>query len=127
MPIKETPDDELTERIIGAAIEVHRHLGPGLMERSYERALCLELSATDLTFVRQLTVPVLYKGVTVGAYRSDLIVENRVVVEIKSVEKLAGVHRAQVLAYMRVLHIQQGLLLNFYGEVLRTGIQRLIL
>lgn len=124
---QQNPRDELTEAIIGAAIEVHRHLGPGLMESSYERALCIELSSLGLVFTRQLTVPVLYKGTLVGEYRADLIVENRVVVEIKSVEKLAGVHSAQVLAYMRVLRIQHGLLLNFYGEVLRTGIKRLIL
>jgi GxxExxY protein len=121
------PHDALTERIIGAGIEVHRHLGPGLMESSYERALCMELSLVGLAFARQLSVPVFYKGTVVGKYRADLIVENRVVVEIKSVEALIGVHSAQVLAYMRVLKIPNGLLLNFYGEVLRTGIKRLCL
>src|SRR4051812_35518155 len=91
------PHDELTHEIINAAIEVHRHLGPGLMETSYERALCLELSSKGMHFVRQMTVPVSYKGTVVGEYRADLIIENRVVVEIKSIEKLAGVHVAQLL------------------------------
>jgi len=114
------PHDELTHEIIGAALEVHRHLGPGLMEASYERALCLELSSANIRFVRQITVPVTYKGTVVGEYRADLIVENRVVVEIKSVDRLAGVHVAQLIAYMRVLRVPNGLLLNFYGEVLRA-------
>jgi GxxExxY protein len=121
------PHDELTHEIIRAAIEVHRHLGPGLMENSYERALCVELSSASIHFVRQMTVPVTYKGIVVGEYRADLIVENRVVVEIKSVDKLAGVHTAQLLAYMRVLRVPNGLLLNFYGEVLRTGVRRVVL
>jgi GxxExxY protein len=108
-------------------MEVHRHLGPGLMEASYERALCVELSARGMAFVRQSSVPVLYKGILVGEYRVDLVVEERVVVEVKSVDALAGVHRAQLLAYMRVLRLQHGLLLNFHGEVLRTGIRRVIL
>ena len=121
------PHDELTHEIISAAIEVHRHLGPGLMETSYERALCLELSSVGIHFVRQMTVPVTYKGTVVGEYRADLIIENRVVVEIKSVDKLAGVHLAQLLAYMHVLRVPTGLLLNFYGEVLRTGVRRVVL
>ena len=118
-------DDKLTRLIIGAAIEVHRHLGPGLTEPAYERALTIELTRIGTSFVRQLSVPVLFRGHVVGTYRADLVVENRVVVEIKSVEKLAGVHQAQLLAYMRVLRMPTGLLLNFYGEVLRTGVRRL--
>ena len=118
-------DDKLTRLIIGAAIEVHRHLGPGLTEPAYERALTIELTRIGTSFVRQLSVPVLFRGHVVGTYRADLVVENRVVVEIKSVEKLVGVHQAQLLAYMRVLRMPTGLLLNFYGEVLRTGVRRL--
>ena len=117
--------DELTQRIIGAAIEVHRHLGPGLLERTYERALCVELTSAALAYTRQHRVPVSYKGMVVGNYCADLVIENTVVVEIKSVEKLAGVHQAQLLAYMRVLKLPTGLLINFYGEVLRTGVRRL--
>lgn len=119
--------DRLTRGIIGAAIEVHRRLGPGLTEPLYERALCIELTHCGLSFSRQISVPVLFRGQVIGSYRADLIVENRVVVEIKSVERLAGVHQAQLLAYMRVLRMPTGLLINFYGEVLRTGVRRLAL
>jgi GxxExxY protein len=116
--------DELTERIIGCGIAVHRALGPGLVERTYETALCIELAENGLAFDRQLIVPVLYKGRTIGEYRPDLVVENRVVIEIKSVERLVGLYRAQVLAYLRVLNIPAGLVMNFNTEVLRAGIQR---
>ena len=97
--------DALTRSIIGAAIEVHRHLGPGLTEPLYERALCIELTRYGLSFSRQISVPVLFRGLVIGTYRADLVVENRVVVEIKSVDRLAGVHQAQLLAYMRVLRM----------------------
>src|SRR5687767_3258084 len=117
--------DPLTEHIISCAMSVHRALGPGLMEATYEEALCLELTAEGLPFTRQIGVPVFYRGHVIGEYRPDLVVESRVVVEIKSVERLIGVHQAQVLAYMRVLNVPVGLLLNFNGEVLRTGIKRL--
>jgi GxxExxY protein len=117
--------DPLTQRIIGCAIEVHKALGPGLIESTYEEALCVELVDASLAFERQLRVPVTYKGRPVGEYRPDLVVENRVVIEIKSVERLIGVHQAQLLAYMRVLHLPVGLLLNFYTDALRTGIRRL--
>jgi GxxExxY protein len=118
-------EDSLTHKIIGCGIEVHRHLGPGLTESNYEEALCIELRAAGLSFIRQVGVPVLYKGQQIGEHRPDLVVENYVVVEIKSVERFIGVHRAQVLTYMRILRLPLGLLLNFNGEVLRTGIQRL--
>ena len=117
--------DPLTQRIIGCAIEVHRHLGPGLLESTYEEALCLELTIEGLSFVRQPSVPVLYKGHLIGEHRPDLIVQDRVVVEVKSVERLIGVHQAQLLAYMRLLKKPVGLLLNFNSDVLRTGIRRL--
>lgn len=118
-------DNTLTGRIIGCGIEVHRELGPGLPESNYEEALCIELTAAGLNYVRQVIVPVIYKGQQIGVHRPDLVVENSVVVEIKSVERFIGVHRAQVLTYMRVLKVPLGLLLNFNSEVLRTGIQRL--
>ena len=126
---KDSDDDRdpLTHRIIGAAMEVHRCLGPGLLEPTYERAFCMELQDWSLSFVRQLTAPVLYKGIVIGEYRADLIVENQVVVEIKSVERLAGLHEAQLLAYMRVLKIPKGLLMNFNNEVLKDGIRRRVL
>ena len=119
--------DELTERIIGCGIELHRALGPGLLEATYEEGLCIELGEAGLPFQRQLRLPVTYKGRTIGEYRPDLVVAGRVVVEIKSVERLIGLHRAQVLAYMRVLRLPVGLLMNFNSEVLRTGITRLAL
>ena len=118
-------DSGLTYRIIGCGIEAHRELGPGLSESNYEEALCIELTLAGLSFVRQVSVPVLYKGHQIGEHRPDLVVENSVIVDIKSVERLIGVHRAQVLTYMRLLRVPLGLLLNFNGEVLRTGIERL--
>jgi GxxExxY protein len=120
-------DDSLTERIIGCAIEVHRELGPGLLESTYDRALRIELSNASLRFACNVRVPVRYKGHLIGEYRPDLVVEHRVVVEIKSVERLVGVHQAQLLAYMRALRLPVGLLLNFYTDVLRTGIKRAVL
>ena len=118
-------DDPLTERIIGRAMTVRRALGPGLVEATYETALCIELAEAGLRHRRQIHAPVYYKGQIVGEYRADLVVEERVVVEIKSVERLIGLHQAQLLAYMRVLAKPVGLLLNFNGEVLRSGIKRL--
>jgi GxxExxY protein len=117
--------DPLTHRIIGCGIEVHRVLGPGLMESSYERAFCIELAGACLAYDRQRIVPVMYKGALIGEHRPDLVIENRVVVEIKSVERLIGLHEAQLLAYMRLLRLPVGLLLNFNSEVLRTGVKRL--
>jgi GxxExxY protein len=119
--------DELTERIIGCGIEVHRALGPGLLEATYEEGLCLELAAAGLAFDRQLRLPVTYRGRIIGEYRPDLVVAKRVLVEIKSVERLIGLHRAQALAYMRVMKLPVGLLMNFHCEVLRSGIRRLAL
>jgi GxxExxY protein len=116
--------DPLTHRIIGCAIEVHRHLGPGLLEATYEKALCIELEDARLPYSRQVPVPILYKGRLIGEHRPDLIVDERVLVEIKSVEALHSVHRAQTLAYMRVLRLPVGLLMNFNSEVLRTSIKR---
>ena len=117
--------DAMTERVIGCGITVHRTLGPGLMESTYEAALCIELEEAGFTYTRQVRVPILYKGQIIGEYRPDLLVEDRIVVEVKSVERLIGLHQAQLLAYMRVLEKPVGLLLNFNGEVLRTGVRRL--
>lgn len=122
-----TSDDPLTRRIIGCAMEVHRQLGPGLLEATYDEALCIELRDQGLSIQRQTRVPVYYKEHLIGEHRPDLIVENRVVVEVKSVERLIGLHQAQLLAYMRLLKMPVGLLLNFNGEILRTGIRRLVI
>ncbi len=117
--------DPLTHSIVGCAIEVHRHLGPGLHENTYEEALCIELKAIPLEYTRQIGVPVLYKGHLIGEHRPDLVVAAKVVVEVKSVDRLTDVHQAQVLAYMRILGIPVGLLMNFNSAVLRTSIRRL--
>ena len=116
--------DPLTHRIIGCAIEVHRQLGPGLLEATYEAALCIELDSACLAYARQVRVPVSYKGSLIGEYRPDLVVADRVVVEVKSVESLHAVHQAQILAYMRVLKVPVGLLMNFNSAALRTSIRR---
>lgn len=117
--------DPLTERIIGCAIAVHRALGPGLVEATYEEALCIELACEGLQLSRQGGIPISYRGRLIGEYRPDLVVEQTVVVEIKSVERLIGLHQAQLLAYMRILKLSVGLLLNFNGETLRSGVRRL--
>jgi GxxExxY protein len=119
--------DPRTHRIIGCAMEVHRQLGPGLLEATYEEAMCIELTDQGISFVRQPGIPVFYKGHLIGEHRPDLVVQDEVVVEVKSVERLIGVHQAQLLAYMRLLKKPVGLLLNFNGEVLRTGIRRLVI
>jgi GxxExxY protein len=119
--------NELTEKIIGCAIEVHRQLGPGLLEATYEAALCVEIEEAGLKYKRQVPFPVIYKGKTIGEYRLDLLVEDAVVVEIKSVERFDSVFEAQILTYLRVTGKKIGLLLNFNSRLLREGIKRYIL
>ena len=119
--------NELTEAIIGCAVAVHRELGPGLLENTYESALCVELDDSGLTYQRQVPFPVIYKGRTVGEYRLDLIVEDSVVAEIKSVERFDPVFEAQVLTYLRVSGKKVGLLINFNRRLLKEGIKRFIL
>lgn len=119
--------DPLTDRIIGCAITVHRELGPGLLESAYHAAMCVELAVHDLAFERERLVPVLYRRVRIGEYRPDLIVEGRVVVEIKSVQHLDPVFAAQVLTYLRITGLRTGLLLNFNRPVLKDGIRRFAL
>lgn len=119
--------NKLTERIIGCAIEVHRQLGPGLLEGTYEAALCIELQSAGVPFVRQPIFPVLYKGNVIGEYRLDLIVSDTVVVEIKSVERFDPIFEAQVLTYLRVTGKRVGLLMNFNSRLLRDGIKRYVL
>ena len=119
--------DPLTERIIGCAIEVHRHLGAGLLEKPYTLAMCVELADNGIRFERERLVPLTYKGVRVGEYRPDLIVEGRVVVEVKSVLHLEPVFTAQMLTYLRITNIHTGLILNFNRPVLREGLKRFVL
>jgi GxxExxY protein len=121
-------DDPLTEIIIGRAIEVHRNLGPGLLESTYEECLSWELCAAGLAFDRQVSVPVIYKGRPLpGAYRLDFVVEQRVVIEVKAAERLAPVHEAQLRTYLRHTGIPTGLLFNFNSESLIKGLRRLSL
>ncbi len=124
----ETPSDPLTEKIIAAAIEVHRALGPGLLESAYEECLCHELTLGGLRFVRQVPLPVRYKAVRLDCgYRMDVVVEQQVVLEIKAVEAILSVHSAQLLTYLRLSHLSRGLILNFCVPVLKDGIKRLSL
>jgi len=116
----------LTEEIIGAAIEVHRAIGPGLLESAYQECLCVELGLRNLRFVSQLELPVEYKGLRVDAgYRLDLVVADSVVVELKAVERLLPLHEAQLLTYLRLGGYPIGLLLNFNVPVLKDGIRRM--
>ncbi|MCL5264809.1 MAG: GxxExxY protein [Chloroflexi bacterium] len=121
-------DREITEAILGAAIEVHRALGPGLLESTYEECLCHELALRGLTFKRQIDLPVDYKGIRLDCgYRLDVVVEDAVIVELKSVEKLVPVHEAQLLTYLRLSGKKVGLLINFNVAVLKDGIVRRVL
>lgn len=120
--------DRLTERIIGAAIEVHRHLGPGLLESTYEQCLCWELRDAGLAVDRQMMIALKYKAHSLpGVYRPDLVVERQVMVEVKAVNQIIAVHEAQLLTYMRHAGIKTGLLLNFNWPFLRQGLKRLSL
>ena len=119
--------NQVTGTIIGAAIEVHRALGPGLLESAYQQCLCRELTLRSIPFIRQLSLPVRYKGLELEcAYRVDLLVDE-VVVEIKSISEIAPIHEAQLLTYMKLGHWRLGLLINFNVAVLTRGIRRLIL
>jgi GxxExxY protein len=118
--------DELAHALIGAAIEVHRELGPGFLESVYEEALVVELGLRGIPFVRQAPVEVYYKGVRVGEGRLDLLVGKRLVVEVKAVDRLHPVHSAQVIAYLKTLGTPLGLLMNFKEAVLKDGIKRIV-
>ena len=120
-------DTELTETVIRCGVEVHRHLGPGLLESVYETAICIEFTAAGLSFTRQIGVPLYYKGALISEHRPDLVVADRVIVEIKSVERVDPVHTAQVLTYLRVAGLRTGLILNFNTAMLKHGIRRVIL
>lgn len=120
--------DPLSERVIGAAIEVHRHLGPGLLESAYEDCLCHELKLLGIEHMRQRSLPVSYKGIQLEhAYRIDLVVESSLIVELKTVQAIEPIHEAQLLTYLRLSGIRRGLLLNFHVPVLKQGIKRLVL
>jgi GxxExxY protein len=119
--------DPLTEIIIGCAIEVHRQLGPGLLESTYESALAVELELSKLQFQRQATYPISYKGRIIGEHRLDLLVEKAVIVEIKSVDRHNLLFEAQVLAYLKITGLRRALLINFNSRLLKEGVKRFVL
>jgi GxxExxY protein len=120
-------DDQLTHEIIGAAIEVHRMLGPGLLESAYEECLARELSIRGIPFEQQKPLPLVYKDVKLECgYRVDLLVDGRVILELKAVDALAPIHDAIVLTYLRLSGCKIGLLINFHTAMLKDGIRRLV-
>jgi GxxExxY protein len=122
------PDTELTKQIIGAAIEVHKLLGPGLLESAYEECLCHELHLRGLRFTKQKPVPLIYKGIKLDCgFRLDLVVEGQVVIELKAIEAFAPIHEAVVLTYLRLSGHSLALLINFNVPVLKDGIRRFIM
>jgi GxxExxY protein len=123
---EEFENNSLTDAIIGAAIAVHRELGPGLLESVYEKCLTLELTRTSLQVCSQKEIPLTYKGLALeSGFRADLIVENKVLIELKSVDQLLPVHTAQVLTYLKLTNLRTALLINFNVQLLKNGIKRL--
>ncbi len=120
-------DNQLTEKIIGCAIEVHKALGPGLLESAYEECFCYELAQSGFSFRRQVPLPVVYKGVKLDCgYKIDVLVDDFVIIELKTVEKLLPIHEAQLLTYLKLYKKPLGLLMNFNVPALRHGIKRLV-
>ena len=119
--------NRLSAQVIGCAIAVHRELGPGLLESAYEAAFCIELAHQRLQFLRQLASPIAYRGQLVGAYRLDFLVEDAVVVELKSVERLEYVYVSQMLTYLKSTGKRLGLILNFNVPVMKAGVKRVAL
>ena len=117
----------LTEQIIGCAIEVHRNLGPGLLESIYEKALCHEFNARGMRYECQKIIPIIYKNINLGDFRLDLLIEDRIIVELKAVERNDPVFKAQLLSYLKLTGKQLGLLINFNVPLLKDGITRVIL
>lgn len=119
--------DAWVRRILAAAVEVHKHLGPGYLESAYEEALAIELSLQKIPFIRQVAVPVQYKDHLVGQGRLDFLINNELVVELKAVDALLPIHKAQALSYLKATQRHLGLLINFNVPVLMRGVQRVIL
>jgi GxxExxY protein len=120
--------NKTTENVIGAAIEVHKYLGPGLLESAYEECLCYELSSRKIPFQRQVAVPLNYKGIKLDCgYKLDIIVCGNVIIELKAVERLEPIHDAQLLTYLKLTGMKLGLLINFNVTVLKNGIKRFVL
>jgi GxxExxY protein len=120
--------DELSKKVIGCALEVHKHLGPGLLESTYEQCLAHEMKLAGMHFKVQHPLPVEYKGIKLDCgYRIDLFVEESLIVELKSVEKILPIHQAQLLTYMKLAGVPVGLLINFNVKLLKSGIKRMVL
>lgn len=120
-------ENDLTERIIGAAISVHKELGPGLLESTYEACLAYELAEREMKFERQKNVPIIYRSIRLDCgYRVDLLVEGKVIVEIKAIERLEPIHEAQLLSYLKLSGCKVGLLINFNVKILKSGIRRFV-
>jgi GxxExxY protein len=120
-------EDALSKVIISAAIEVHRNIGPGLLESAYEQCFCRELTDRDIGFERQVRLPVSYKGMKLGCeYRLDVVVDKLVIVEIKAVNRLESIHDAQLLTYLKLSGMRLGMLLNFNSVLMKNGIKRLV-
>ena len=120
--------NKLSNKIIGAAIEVHKGLGPGLLESTYEECLCYELNLREISYDRQLSLPVLYKEKQLDCgYRIDIVVEGSLILELKSVERILPIHEAQLLTYMKLSQINKGLLINFNVPLIRDGLKRMVL
>ena len=118
----------LSDRVIGMAIQVHRHLGPGLLESAYEQCLCYDLKELGIAYERQVPLPVVYKGVRLECgYRIDLVVERELIIEIKSVERIMAIHEAQMLTYLRLSGHKVGILMNFNSAILKDGLRRFVL
>ena len=119
--------DALSHSVIGAALDVHKALGPGLLESAYARCLAIELERRRIRFLKEVPIPLLYRGIPVdAAYRADFIVERQLIVEAKSVTKLEGIHSAQLLTYLKLTGIKTGLLINFNTQSLRNGVIRVV-
>ena len=120
-------EDRLSKEIIGAAIEVHRHLGRGLLESAYEECLSKELAIRDIVFERQKPLAVVYKGITLDCgYKLDIVVEDKVILELKSVNKIESIHEAQLLTYLKLSGLKLGILINFNVPILKEGIKRIV-
>ncbi len=120
--------DDLSNKIIGLAIEVHRQLGPGLLENTYQRCLAYELSQAGINFQMEVSLPIKYKEINISCgYRIDLLIEDKIILELKSVKALLPIHEAQILTYMKLSNISTGLLMNFNELLLKDGIKRFVL
>jgi len=119
---------DLSHRVIGSAIEVHRHLGPGLLESTYQQCLARELHLSGIPFKLEYPLPVEYKGLHLDCgYRIDVLIEDAIILELKSVNQLKPIHEAQLLTYMKLTHIKQGFLINFNVEILKNGLKSFVL